>query len=174
MGVDVNAWINSQAEIRDIVDVLALLDGAKGKWEPLGESSRKWRVEGTQVQGSTVAGLANLSWEGQYERRSMTCHLQPCEALPSISLYPRATARNLALCCGVASFFGGIVQFNDCATYPMSFKGCPDSALAYANDGKEWEWFQQRLSEVQPLTIEHVESFERFAFYQGHITGLTE
>jgi len=66
------------------------------------------------------------------------------------------------------------VQFNDCATYPMSFKGCPDSGLAYANDGKEWEWFQQRLSEVQPLTIEHVESFERFAFYQGHITGLTE
>jgi hypothetical protein len=81
-------------------------------------------------------------------------------------LSARACADTIAAFVGVADFFGGAVDFNDCDDVEWDH-AVPDRPVSdcTAEDGDEWDHVQRRLASVEPLTQKQIHEFKKHAAY---------
>ena len=151
MGVNVNCYLSVGTRIRDVAKVAAALLGNQvtRQEDTRGGTAIFANVQGVKCTSTTVLEMADIVIDlsvdnpaAQDIRKSdgakygLIYHYESSK--PGMPLLmPASTAAKIALCVGLAKFFGGIVDFNDCDSRNVDYRS-PARDDIHAEDGEPW------------------------------------
>lgn len=172
MGTDCALTLPSHAQVRDVAKVMGILLGRPSHRHEYrnGSQSGWWaEVDGVMVKPSGVTGLADISIEGEticcpdgQNGRFFLYHFEWGNKGKRGTM-PRCTPVNIAMCVGLADFFGGKVDFNDCDSIEVDYHVRVREALwphkNTPSDDPGWHQFQQAILDVQPLAQEDIDQY---------------
>lgn len=165
MGVDCKYTIPAQARLRDVADVAGILLGCKVTEESLGSGRSTYaKVHGITYRTSDdMPECIRIVYPDSCQL-ALLYHYE-WDLFGNHGIMPRSRARNIALCVALCDFFGGSVDFNDYDDDKDDHSAhIPDDI--HAEDGDEWDAFQQRKLSVQPLTKQQIRKYEHVAVYK--------
>jgi hypothetical protein len=190
MGVDAKIYLPGNVRLSTVVEVVARLLDAPAvykKLEPEKPKSTSWHAsipEGVVEYRNTVQGLVGVTI-GQINPA-----LRGSEHFPFSYHYEfggykgmgacrgmilRSWDCNIAILRGLADFFGGIVDHQDCddeeRDYVVADK--PDN-MNCPEDGRAWQFLQERIMAVEPLTQEQIDACDQYAAYHENVGERTK
>lgn len=179
MGVDVRLWLPADCRVKDVAIVAAALVGIRlhrkalpgGGWyaDAVNDKAITAKACGSPLipemcsviikpeKGQMLIGRlydGPVSFNYHFES---TCG----ERYVSMRSYPE----HIALMVGIAKFFGGRVDFNDCDDNDANVrfrKHGPNDP----EDGDAWHRQQNRILAVKPIDDKEIGHYRRFANYQ--------
>lgn len=166
MGVDCRLSLPHTVRIHDVKDVIGALCGLKMEMDGI-PSAHCDAITAETLSGSMLATCVSIRWkELTGESREWLFHFEGDAPLFGRTILPRAAARNIAICHGLAKFFGGHVDYNDSDSVDCNFKKRANPLNA-ASDGEAWRKLQNSKMAVKPLTEAAISKFERWAAYKA-------
>ncbi len=164
MGIDCKIFLPAKSRVRDVADVLAALHGCEVTKQTFSGTSGGWatNVEGVTVKGSdSVAECATILFKDRWFLYHFEFHNDGCRGL-----MPRSTASNIAAMKGLADFFGGRVDFDDCDDCECDYYVDEQPDIS-ASDGNAWYRLQERKLSVKPMSKQQIAECEQFAAYKN-------
>lgn len=166
MGVDCKIYLPSRVNVRDVATVIAILLGNKVRKEPLGSDGWHVQVDGVKVEpcSGTLAECCQIKVNCDGEERWFLYHFEFGRE-GKRGIMPRSTARNIALCKGLADFFGGIVDFSDCDDREADYY-VEEKFDIHGEDNEAFYRKQSRMLEVHPLSKSEIDECEEVCAYK--------
>jgi len=177
MGADCNLFLPAGADIEDVATVAAVLMGCEYKLEKPFDEAR----EGSQavrlkkgVQSfhcsDTIPSMCVFVFKGNLvdgeNGHNCSWHWEGHGRNPSLRMLSMSsTAFWIAVARGLADFFGGEVDYNDCDNKDVNYK--VKSKSRKHDDGDAFYNYQRRMTEAKPLTQKDLNKVCRFAAYKG-------
>jgi len=166
MGVDTKIMLPSKVRARTVSSVLGRIVGFEGIKTALGGGAWYTQVEGISINNNPqVVGLADITWDkapGPRTRGYVAYHFEVEDG--GRLLMPPSTAFWLAVGHRLVDFFGGKLDYNDCDNSEVDYK-VKANPNSWADDGKPWDQLQQRIMDIEPLTVEEIKSYQNVAAY---------
>ncbi len=138
-------------QVNNVARVFALLLGCKA--HKVTPNDKFWHAEvsGVKVHSSGVPELVKIHIDPPYgECRRIKYYFEGEGGTRIIRM--GGSEDNIALCRGVADFFGGTIDYNDCDDIETDYQVPPKSNLENsADDGPEYNALQARILKVKPL-----------------------
>lgn len=166
MGSDCLIQLPGNVRVKDVANILAILDGVPAM-KYVHSSGVYWAQVAAKAEGiPEIAGCARITWTGLSGPRHVLYHFEPDVNIGGRLLMPRSTAWWIAAGTRLVQFFGGNLVYNDCGdqtpdiswTPQSNWKNCPSS-------GKAWDDFQDRLLSMKPLTDQEIQDVQKHAVY---------
>ncbi len=168
MGVDTEIHLPPATRLRDVASVIATLHGHPTKYV----NHREYEscdVVGVKLEGivemPTCAWIKLLREDGEGYRK-MLYQFESSRTAGSHVMLIRSVALNIAVGRRLVEFFGGTVGYQDCSAVGIDL-AVPAPQDSYPEDGKAWNDFERRKSEVKPLTREEISECEKWAAYKN-------
>jgi hypothetical protein len=173
MGVDTRLTLPGNVRVDDVADVMGVLAGLKPEQYEIDRSGGVFvRVPGVSVQTTSIATMVEIDLKVSGGHTLVDG--QPHHTVPYFFenvggrrlLLPRATPFWIAVCRGLADFFGGSVDYSDCDSravdYRVNFKR---DAENHPTNGEPWDEFYRRILNLTPLTKGDLRAVAQFASY---------
>ena len=173
MGCDCKLELPAPAKLTDVADVIGMLLGQHSHIEMISSVVKSVRVEGVHTTPSAIPSCAQIQINTvtDKEPRWFLYHFEygggpdhANDTRGSRGIIFRCTADNIALAVGLATFFGGQVDFNDSDDSDVDFKRKTQKDIG-AQDGDLWDSFQERKAAVSAIGPKQVKKYEKYAAY---------
>ena len=173
MGISCIVNLPSNVRVVDVANVLGVLAGLKPVRKEItgaNPDSVFVCVLGVKVSSTAIpqAALIELSAPGEpmVDREvyhSTWYHFESPEGGRVLS--GPATAFWIAAFRGLADFFGGTVDYNDCDDSDVDYE-VPESANNSPTDGSRWNSFQRKVLNLEPLSPECLDAAYQFSAWR--------
>lgn len=166
MGVDCLIQLPGNVRVKDVANILAILDGVPVV-KYVHESGSYWAQVAAKAEGlPEIAGCARITWTGPSGPRHVLYHFEPDGNIGGRLLMPRSTAWWIAAGTRLVQFFGGDLVYNDCGDQTPDISCTPQSNKKNCpSNGKAWNNFQDRLLAMTPLSEREIADAQRHASY---------
>jgi hypothetical protein len=168
MGVDAKLTLPPGTRIRHVANVAGMLLGQDHEMLPLGHGSK---AEFLQLHGVSVLSAdsqpdcARIRIEPRWHILWQYEWWTDGAGLPgSPGFMLRSRPEVLALFSRLGEFFGGWLDYRDNDEIECD-ASWPIPAPINFSDDEQWQAHQDRMSSVQPLTSDEIESFRPYAAY---------
>lgn len=185
MGVDLRLYLPPTARIEDVATVAAILMGCEYSYRKPFDAAR----EGSRVvelakkavvyeQSSVYPAMNVITFnapKGKTLIDGITSHFGYWHWEPDRApfgyrhLSLKSTAFWIAVAKGVADFFGGMVDFDDCDETAIDY--IVPEQNNWHSDGDAFYDYNERICNVQPLTIADLHKADEQAAYKGAFVG---
>ena len=171
MGVDCRVTLPDRVRVQDVADVIAACAGNRPERCSFGQG-RGWYadVPGVKVSGCDgTPGMASIIFpDVNGESRIVYYHFEWSSG--GRGMLPPSTPFWVAIAKRLVDFFGGSVDYGDADDSEQDYTR-PWREDCRAEDGAEWEAFQERKMRVTPLTLGEFEEARRVAAYTTNEQG---
>lgn len=170
MGVNCNISLPANVRVDDVASVMGAAAGCEVRKMLLnGTDSWAVRVLGVDVRGSdTCPGMAVITIHNPTldSESKHWCYYHFEHRGGRRLLSPKSTAFWIAVGRRLVEFFGGRIDYRNCAD--VGFLEIPDKpdGLNHAEDGAEWDALQMRIAAVKPITKAEWRSLDAVAAYK--------
>ena len=174
MGVDTKLTLPGNVRVQDVAKVMGVLAGLKPEQYSIAGSKGVFvRVDGATVGTTHSAYMAEIELSApdghtliDGERSHSVLYFFEDEGGRRL-LMPKSTPFWIAVCRGLADFFGGMVDYNDCddrsVNYRVKFKSNTENQ---PRTDEPWDEFHLRILNLTPLTKDDLVEMSEFASYQ--------
>jgi len=162
MGVDCMVLLPADTRANDVAKAIAILLGAEKTKQKLGNCGSWACWTDSRVEAnSAVPTCADLVVPGD----KFLYHFEAERG--QRLLMRRSWAKDIALFCRLAEFFGGAVDFNDCDDqYDRFYQRPLARPINDPEDGPLWTQLQEDLFNLEPLTDEEITQCAEYAAYK--------
>ena len=170
MGVDCNINLPGNVRVNDVADLIGIAAGLPARKHDL-DYKGAWtvRVDGVKVENACVVGLVDINLSGKMidgqKDHTVFYHFED-DGSSGRCLLPRSTAFWIAVGRKLIDFFGGALVYQDCDGNEDYVKPANPDNINCPQDGEDWQNFQQRMLDVQPITKEELLECDEFAAYK--------
>jgi hypothetical protein len=171
MGIDASISFPPNVQVNDVAAVAARLLGCEAARKTLDEESGSTYAAVTGIEVQSIKDLPEcvrilireFDAEGNKIRSlaGLLYHFEWSGGRRGIFRSP--TPRNIALLRGLADFFGGKVDYNDCDSTKCDYE-VPDKSntMNCPEDGKPWQDLQDRILAVKPISKETLDECKKY------------
>lgn len=174
MGVDTRIILPSNVRIRDVAMAFAIAAGNTIHWEKSSSNTKdsyggdlKFLRVAYKIKTSDCSPeMAQILFEQHITRsRDTGCLAYWFWENDSNTrlIIVRSSAFWIAIAHRIVDFFGGAIDYSDCDDNEVDYY--VEAKINNPTGGRAWDMFYKRMSEIEPITKEDMEHFEKFAAY---------
>jgi hypothetical protein len=174
MPVDTNIYLPPSASLNDVVTVMGIAAGLPWEWHDLADGGRFVAVPGAEAKSTSMPHMAEIVLGGYRMVDDETEHLCTWHWEPDTGpgqegrlVMCRSTAFWICVARRLVDFFGGWVDYLDEDETEVDYSRPPRLWAVNRPPGdraQEWNFFQDRLAAVKPITVQELRDADQYAF----------
>lgn len=147
--------------IKDVANVVGIAAGFKPYKKNISKDGWATYVDGVTIKTEHSPGLASFNFDGRF----VLYHFESSDYPGCRLLNPSSTSFWSMIGHRLVDFFGGRVKYDDTTEDRFDYQVMPkQDSLNCPTGNNEWYVFQQRMLDVEPITIDDLKSIKGAAY----------